>query len=191
MFILPSLFIYSGLSNHFQRKVFILNTNDLRYLKTEKILKDSYYTIKKKRAPINLAMLCKEAMINKSTFYKHYETLETFEHTIRKEYIKEILYQSDYIDCAFDNTRMYYTWIVNAIDAHWDEIEILFSDDYSKVTDIIEEVVLDRYSKRGISEEQKLIIKFITGGSTRTMLYSNKKEAIDVISQIMEKITIK
>ena len=46
-----------------------MRKNDLRYIKTEKIIKDTYLNLKKKyHSEIKVSELCKVAMINKSTF---------------------------------------------------------------------------------------------------------------------------
>lgn len=84
-----------------------MNTNDLRFIKTEKILKEAYLTLKTKQKPFTLAQLCQEALINKTTFYKHYESLEDFEYKTRKEILRNICLENKYIYDAFSNTEMF------------------------------------------------------------------------------------
>lgn len=50
---------------------------DLRYIKTEKLIEETYLTLRRRlRRPVKVRELCENAMINKTTFYAHYETMD-------------------------------------------------------------------------------------------------------------------
>ena len=54
-----------------------MNKNDLRFQKTEMLIKKTYLTLKKRGSSVvKVKDLCEKAMINKTTFYAHYETID-------------------------------------------------------------------------------------------------------------------
>jgi AcrR family transcriptional regulator len=54
----------------------VANKNDLRFVKTERLIRSTYLALRRKaRQPVKVRELCEAALINKSTFYAHYETM--------------------------------------------------------------------------------------------------------------------
>lgn len=167
--------------------MFILNTNDLRYIKTEKILSETFYILKKKRTPFTLTQLCKEALINKTTFYKHYETLEDFEHFILKKFISELYAQCPHLDCAFSDTRTFIQEINHVIKVNQEAIDVLFQNNHTSLTNISEEVLLDHYLKTANTHEQATKIKFAIGGSARVLTEDQNPETYDLVTDMLIK----
>jgi len=55
-----------------------MNTNDKRYIKNEKLIRDTFMGIlsEKKFSEITIAELCEKCLISKTTFYSHYENID-------------------------------------------------------------------------------------------------------------------
>lgn len=56
-----------------------MNINDKRYIKNEKIIRETFMNIlnKKKYSEITLTELCENSLISKTTFYAHYENIDS------------------------------------------------------------------------------------------------------------------
>lgn len=68
-------------------------TNDLRYIKTERLIRKAFYELLKEKdiKRITVRELVERAEINKTTFYSHYETLLDLIDTLEREKIAYIL----------------------------------------------------------------------------------------------------
>lgn len=147
-----------------------MNTQDLRYIKTEKILRDAFCRLNAKRKKYTLVQLCQEALINKTTFYKHYETLEDFEYKIRKEYLKDLLFQCDHIYDAFTDTRNYVLDMQHILADNIQTVEIMFNGNPNHISQIIEEITLEIYSDRISTKEERLKLIFASRGASSILI---------------------
>ena len=72
-----------------------MNKNDLRFQKTELAIRNAYISLKKQnKSAVKVVDLCDAAMINKTTFYAHYETIDHLHKTICNEFVSEVLITS-------------------------------------------------------------------------------------------------
>lgn len=179
---------------------------DLRIIKTKKILFDSLLKLMKNKnfEKIKISDICEEALINRSTFYAHYEDkyellmdlfeeqkiallkkLEDNENIIfSKEYMMELL--NILIDHIDDNRKTYSAILTN----NRDGILIDF------LIDAIERDVSDRLKNNNEIIDSKLpldiIVKFYAGGLinigiawiTRNEKYS-KEELLSYIDKLI------
>lgn len=165
-----------------------MNTNDLRYIKTEKILREAFLTLRKKKKPFTLTQLCKEAMINKTTFYKHYESLETFDYEVSKQIMRELYSEMEHVNDAFTNTELFVESLTNKIVENQELYDVLFYDDYSKGYRICEEIHLEIYLKDSYSLEKEIKIRFAVAGSSQLLTNSTSKEAKQIIIDLLKKV---
>ena len=85
-----------------------MNKNDLRFQKTELLIKNTYFNLKKHGSTVvKVKDLCEAAMINKTTFYAHYETIEHLHKQICTDFVQEILSDCAYIDRIQGETRAF------------------------------------------------------------------------------------
>lgn len=165
-----------------------MNTNDLRFIKTEKNLADTYLRLRAKRKPFSLAELCKEAMINKTTFYKHYESLEKFDYEMCKRIMRELYYSTEHINEAFTNTELFVDSISNKMSENKELYDLLFYDDFNKGIRIIEEIHLEIYLKDTYSLEKEIKIRFALAGSAQLLTSNTSKEAKQIIIGLLKKV---
>lgn len=179
---------------------------DLRVIKTKKILFDSLLKLMKNKSfeKIKISDICEESLINRSTFYAHYEDkyelliglfeeqkqvllkeLEDNENMIfSKEYLMELL--NILIDHIDENKETYGAILAN----NRNGILIDF------LIDVIERDVSDKLKNNNEIRDSKLpldiIVKFYAGGLinigiawvTRTEKY-NKEELLSYIDKLI------
>ena len=83
----------------------MVNKNDLRYIKTERLIVHTYVDMRlRDPSPVKVSDLCREALINKTTFYSHYDTMESLHRHICRETVADILGRCDCAQMAFSDT---------------------------------------------------------------------------------------
>ena len=184
---------------------------DLRIIKTKKILFDTLLKLMKKKnfEKIKISDICEEALINRSTFYAHFEDkyellmdlfeerklslLKVFEDNENKAFSKEYLMEllSILIDHIEENKEIYSAILANnrngiLIDFLIDAIEKDVSERLKSNSEInISDLPLD------------IIVKFYAGGLinigidciTRTNKYSKKELLLYIDKLIPDKIS--
>lgn len=173
---LPSIFILRCLSNE-RKKALDINTNDLRYQKTEAAIRNAYQTLQDKNSEVKVSDLCQMAMINKSTFYKHYEDMSALEKKVQREYIENILSETPYIHDAFNNTRMFCSSLIDVFNSRRQELNRLFHHNPQAVCSMCEEALVDFYCiKAHRSRQDEVRIRFIIGGACHVLMDPNFDE---------------
>ena len=82
---------------------------DLRVQKTLRDIRSAFTSLckEKKLDKITVKELCERALINKATFYAHYENLEELVIELEDEYISEITGNIDFADLFFSDTEQF------------------------------------------------------------------------------------
>lgn len=194
-----------------KRGVILKEKTDLRIVKTKKILFNSLLNLMKIKnfEKIKISDICEEALINRSTFYAHYDDkyellidlfeerklslLKVFEDNENKAFSKEYLMEllSILIDHIEENKEIYSAILANnrngiLIDFLIDAIERDVSEKLKDNSEIkISDLPLD------------IIVKFYAGGLinigidciTRTKKYSKKELLLYIDKLIPDKIS--
>ena len=104
---------------------------DLRVQKTLKSIKESFYQLRKKKSieKISVKELSEKAMINKATFYLHYESVYDLSEKLENELISEIIGEVRGYNLreGREQFRLFAENLSRAIIDHSKEIKILFS----------------------------------------------------------------
>ena len=194
-----------------KRGVILKEKTDLRIVKTKKILFNSLLDLMKRKnfEKIKISDICEEALVNRSTFYAHYDDkyellidlfeerklslLKVFEDNENKAFSKEYLMEllSILIDHIEENKEIYSAILAN----NRNGILVDF------LIDAIEKDVSERL--KGNSEIKAsdlpldIIVKFYAGGLinigidciTRTKKYSKKELLLYIDKLIPDKIS--
>ena len=167
----------------------LANKTDLRYIKTEKLIEDTYLSLKRKyRRPIKVSELCEAALINKTTFYTHYETMEALHVHICEKQVGQIIEGCPNIDEAFSDTGRFVRSFVSAIQSCSPVLEALFHDDLASQINTIESILLKRYLGSGVSPKQELKMIFAIGGAAKILIPAQSKERIQLTIQLIDKV---
>lgn len=194
-----------------KRGVILKEKTDLRIVKTKKILFNSLLNLMKTKnfEKIKISDICEEALINRSTFYAHYDDkyellidlfeerklslLKVFEDNENKAFSKEYLMEllSILIDHIEENKEIYSAILAN----NRNGILIDF------LIDAIEKDVSEKLKGNSEIESSDLpldiIVKFYAGGLinigidciTRTKKYSKKELLLYIDKLIPDKIS--
>ena len=83
------------------------NKSDLRIRKTEQAIKNAFIELRAKKPleKITVKELCELALINKSTFYSHYEDIYALSESMEQETVESIIGSIDHLkDYTTDNS---------------------------------------------------------------------------------------
>lgn len=130
------------------------NKKDLRIIKTQKCLYDALVNLMKDRPfeEIKVSNICNEAMINRSTFYAHYND----KYELLADYIKdlkELLTKELDKNKNISNTKEYYLEMIRLLLNHIEDrkntyIEIMINNKNSITMDIFYDVINADITKR-------------------------------------------
>ena len=108
---------------------------DLRVQRTQKNIKEAFYKLRKKKNldKISVKELSEKAMINKATFYLHYESVYDLSKKLKNELISEIIGEVRGYNLreGREQFRLFAENLSRAIIAHSKEIDMLYKGDDS------------------------------------------------------------
>ena len=131
-----------------------MKKNDLRVIKTKNILYSTLLELMKEKQfeEIKVSDICSHALINRSTFYSHYndkyELLEEYINTLKDSLIEELSKNKN-----INNTKQYYIELIKHFFNHIDEkrniyISAMINNRNSITMDIIYDVLNHEVTKR-------------------------------------------
>ena len=101
---------------------------DLRVAKTKKRITTAFLKLRDKLTPdkIKVKDICHEAMINKTTFYKHYNDSIDLSNKITKDVIESVVASFPSKDKIFEDPKEYIRGILYALEVESDKLIVLF-----------------------------------------------------------------
>lgn len=166
-----------------------MNKNDLRVQKTELLIKSTYFNLKKHGSTVvKVKELCEAAMINKTTFYAHYETIEHLHKQICTEFILEILQDCPYIDKIQSETKAFVYSLLGAFVERMPTIEKLYGDDLYILVNDVENVLMEHFANTSVDEDYELSIRFCIGGAFRLLALEKDPHRIQKTVEIIERV---
>ena len=125
-----------------------MNKNDLRYIKTEKIIKDSFKTCVEKYGfdKVTISMICEEGLISRNAFYLHFtdkhdlldRLFDEFRSALIKSYgqnVKESVLKND----VLASTKIYAETLIE----NRSDFIFLIKCSRNKMDSVIQEVIID------------------------------------------------
>lgn len=166
-----------------------MNKNDLRFQKTEALIKATYYNLKKRGSTtVKVKDLCDAAMINKTTFYAHYETMEYLHKAVCEEFVTKILTQNHFIDKIQSETRTFVYSILNDFVEEIDTVEKLYGDDMHALVNDLETILMERFLQNSVDEDYVLAIRFCIGGAFRLLALEKDPKRIQKTVELIERV---
>lgn len=158
---------------------------DLRVVKTKKNIRDAFLQLRKKYSidEIKVNMLCENAMINKTTFYNHYQDIYELSEELEKEAVESFLNNFKDIDMMLTDANRFIKGMHVALEQNNDMLHTVFRDNMDELILRMEKSIHKFYAK----EDQRLI-SFLIGGSFHLMMKSKNKNE-DVEQFLIEIIT--
>ena len=166
-----------------------MNKNDLRFQKTELLIKSTYFSLKKHGSTVvKVKDLCEAAMINKTTFYAHYETIEHLHKQICTEFVQEILSDCTYIDRIQGETRAFVYSLLGAFVEKMPTIEKLYGNDLHALVNDVETVLMEHFANESVDEDYELSIRFCIGGAFRLLALEKNPLRIQKTVELIERV---
>lgn len=158
---------------------------DLRVLKTKKNIRDAFLELRKKQSldEIKVNALCEKAMINKTTFYNHYQDIYELSEELETEVLDDFLNNFKDIDKMLTDSDCFINGMHAALEAENDMLRIVYKDKMDELIERMETTIQKYYAK-----EDRMLISFLIGGSVHLMMKSKNKNE-DVERFLIEVIT--
>ena len=161
---------------------------DLRVLKTKKNIRDAFLELRKKQSldDIKVNALCEKAMINKTTFYNHYQDIYELAKELESEVLDSFFNNFSDIDMMLTDANRFINGMHAALEAENDMLRILFMDKLDELVARIEKRIRNYYV-----QEDQMLISFLIGGSIHLMMKSKndneevERFLVEVITKIM------
>ena len=158
---------------------------DLRVIKTKKNIRDAFLELRKKHSldEIKVNALCEKAMVNKTTFYNHYQDIYELSDELEAEVLDSFFNNFTDIDMMLTDANRFINGMHAALEAENDMLRIIFKDKLDELIERIEKRIRKYYVK-----EDQMLISFLIGGSIHLMMKSKNKNE-DVEQFLVEVIT--
>ena len=161
---------------------------DLRVLKTKKNIREAFLELRRKHSldEIKVNVLCEKAMVNKTTFYNHYQDIYELSEELEKEVLNRFLDNFKDIDMLLTDTNRFINGMHAVLESENDMLRVVFKDKMDELIEQIEKRIRNYYAK-----EDQMLISFLIGGSIHLMMKSKNDNAeverflVEVITKIM------
>ena len=156
-------------------------------MKTKKNIREAFLELRKKHSidEMKVNILCEKAMINKTTFYNHYQDIYELSEELEKEVLDNFLNNFSDIDMLLTDANRFINGMHAALEAENDMLRVLFMDKLDELVNRIEKNIHKYYEK-----EEHMLISFLIGGSLHLMMKSkNKNEEVEkFLMEVISKI---
>ena len=158
---------------------------DLRVMKTKKNIKEAFLELRKKYSvdEIKVSTLCEKAMINKTTFYNHYQDIYHLSEELEEEVLEAFLKEFKDIDMLLADTERFINGMHAGLEAVNGMLQVVFKDKLDELIEQVQNNIQKYYAK-----EDQMLISFLMGGCIHLMMKSKTKNE-DVEKFLVEVIT--
>lgn len=145
---------------------------DQRVAKTKDKIRSAFLELRLKipLEKIKVSRLCELAMINKTTFYKHYQDVFALSDEIELETIESILSSFEHIDVFTTDPENFIKGLYHVINFNNQEISLVFSGRINALMDKIESQLILRYPQFIGVPEKEILLSFMLRGATSVLI---------------------
>lgn len=151
---------------------------DLRIVKTRKGIKEAYLNLRKSSILENIKVkdICNIALINKTTFYKHYKDVYDLNNQLEDEAINNFINDVTEKDCLFDNPEKFIKSVAWAAEKNQEALKPIFDGSNERMYRKLEKRFSDYYKELLGDDADEVMIMFAIGGISYTLkeLYFKK-----------------
>jgi len=153
---------------------------DLRIVKTRKSIRAAFLELRTNNAleKIKVTKLCELALINKSTFYKHYQDIYALSEEIENETILSIMNSFEHINSLFTDPEGFMKGLYYAFKTHEELIMILFSGRMNILIDKVERQLIIHYPWISKMPEKEIVLSFLLWGGSHVLMESRYEETM-------------
>ena len=159
---------------------------DLRIIKTKKSIREAFLELRKKYSidEIKVTMLCEKAIVNKTTFYNHYQDIYELSEELEEECLQNFFQNFQDIDLLLTNPDHFINGLNHALETVIDSLPILFRGKIDVLTQEIEHHIQSHYGK-----DEQMLVSFFIGGTMHLILQlkNNSKDVEKFLIDIINK----
>ena len=127
-------------------------------------------------------------MINKTTFYAHYETIEYLHRAVCQDFIISILSKFDKMDKIETDLADFAQSLLELFSKNMPSIDKLYGDDLYTLVNDIERILMENYIPGTYDEDIELTIRFCIGGAFRLLVFENDPARIHKTVELIERV---
>ena len=165
---------------------------DLRIVKTKANIREAFLELRSEHMleKIKVTQLCQLALINKTTFYNHYQDIYALSEEIEDETISSILGNFQHLDDLFSNPDAFMKGLYYAFKSHEGVILDLFSGRMDILLHKIEKQFLNQYPLLIDMPEKEIILSFFIWGASHVLSEPKYEESIllNTLTRVAEEI---
>lgn len=169
---------------------------DLRIVKTKKAIREAFLDLRKTTSleKIRVRDLCRTALINKSTFYNHYDDVFDLSEELENEILEQCMNDFEYKDYLLIEPMKFLSNVPKVLEKQDALISVLFSGREDVLFRKIQKQLRINYTKSEMTAEEEVQLTFIIGGTMYAMqeLMSEgkytKKEITEYTAKVIEKL---
>lgn len=165
---------------------------DLRIVKTRKNIREAFLELRSKNAleKIKVSELCELALINKTTYYKHYQDVFALSEAIENETIVSIMNSFEHMNSLFLDPDGFIKGLYYAFKSHERIIITLFSGRMNVLIDKVEKQLIIHYPSLTGMPEKEIMLSFLLWGASHVLMESKFDETVllDTVSKVTKQI---
>ena len=163
---------------------------DLRIVKTKKVIREAFLELRAKNflEKIKVRDICRQALINKSTFYNHYSDVFALSEELENEVLAQCFNDFKSKNCLFSDSRKFFEEMPKTIETHKKMLLILFNNRF-EVLFAKQEKQLRNYYKIDQNEQDDILLAFVIGGTIhalQTLHYERDHEYENLVKRMSE-----
>jgi AcrR family transcriptional regulator len=153
---------------------------DLRIVKTKNAIRTAFLALRSKQAleKIKVKRLCELAVINKTTFYKHYQDIYALSEEIENETILSIMNSFEYMKALFSDPEGFIKGLYQTFMSHEGLILTLFSGRMNILIDKVERQLIIHYPRISGLPEKEIMLSFLLWGTAHVLSESKYEETV-------------
>lgn len=165
---------------------------DLRIVKTRKNIREAFLNLRMKNPleKIKVKRLCELAIINKTTFYKHYQDIFALSEEVENETITSIMNSFGGMNTLFTSPEGFCKGLYYAFKSHEGIIMTLFSGRMNNLVDKVARKLGEHYPNLGSIPEKEIMVSFLLWGASHVLMESRYEETIllDTLSMVAKQM---
>lgn len=157
-------------------------------------IREAYLKEKRKKSisEIKIIDICKNANINKSTFYRHYRDIYDLADIIENSVIDEIHSKINHLSHLLTDPEAYINDSMGAFKEQRELLSLVFDSRMDLLISKIERGLVEHYISENHSRYEELLIKFCVGGASRIITGSlseaESKESTEFLINMIKKM---
>ena len=151
---------------------------DLRIIKTRNNIRGAFIELRAANAleKMRVKRLCEAAMINKTTFYKHYQDIYALSEEIEDETITAIMNSFENIDDLYADPERFMTGLYAAFVTHKELIFTLFSGRMNVLLEKVQRQLVAHYPAIGLEPHKEILLSFLIKGASHVLMEAKYEE---------------